>query len=87
MSKIIVTIRDEATNQSVDLEIPTNQEMETLKTDIIEAINNDSSMMHFEPDSVDLYSERMNRMFFPTDTCEGAGVWNGDVLLFRNRKY
>ena len=87
MKKIIVTIIDECSGFSVDIEIPAEQEMETLKYDIVEAINGIGNGLQIDVNSVDLYSERLNRMFFPTDTCVSAGVWNGDVLTFKSRNY
>ncbi len=87
MKKIIVTIIDENTGFSVDIEIPSEQEMETLKYDIVEAINGIGNGIQIDVNAVDLYSNRLNRMFFPTDTCVSTGVWNGDVLTFKSRNY
>ena len=86
MNKIIVTIKDEISAQSIDVEIPTEQPMESLKYDIAEAVNGSDSGMRIDVDRVDLFSERLNRMFFPSDTCNSTGVWNGDILVFRARK-
>lgn len=87
MGKIIVTIKDDASGSIIDAEIPTTQPMETLKYDIVEAVNGANAGFYLDPNSVDLYCQRMNRVFFPGDTCESVGLWNGDILSFRPRAY
>lgn len=86
MKKIIVTVTDVVSGQAVDVEIPTEQHMETLKYDIAEAVNKCNSSFGIDVNKMDLYVERLNRMFFPSDTCENTGVWNGDIFSFRPRK-
>ena len=51
MNKIIVTIKDEISAQSIDVEIPTEQPMETLKYDIAEAVNGRTAPEWLEVDS------------------------------------
>ncbi len=85
MEKIIVTVLDTASQYAIDLEIPVNQNMETLKYDMVDAINAYDFSLQINPDRVDVYCERIDKKLYPGDTFESVGIWNGDYIILQRR--
>lgn len=86
MSKIIVTLTDPISAFNMDIEVPTEQKMATLKYDIIEAINGYDFSLRLDPETIDFFCDRIDQILELEDTCESLGIWNGDYLIIQRKR-
>ncbi len=81
MSKIIITLTNQRRDFSYDLEVPTDEPIEKLYTDIIETLSSQNPSFLSYQSQMLLYSLRMKRYMLPNETLDSCGVLNGDYLL------
>lgn len=85
MDSIIITIIDSKYKTMVDIEVPANQEMSTLKRDIVDALNGFNPQISLVDSSVELVCNRTKHRLEPDETMSSSGVWNGDYITVVRR--
>ena len=81
MSKIIITLTNPRRDFSFDLEVPTDEPLEKLHSDIIEVLCTQNPEFMAYSTRVRLYIPRIQRYMLPGETLDDCGVLNGDYLL------
>lgn len=80
MKNIIVTVTNVSKSYLYDLEVPTELPVEKLKSDIVATLNGYRPDLSLREESAALYCNRIGRRLASEETCESAGIWNGDYI-------
>lgn len=86
MKNIIVTITNEQSTYSYDIEIPIDLEIEKLLDDIVQTLNGYNPALFLNVFSVILYSRREKKFLSAKDTIRQAEIKNGDYIEIRRKE-
>ena len=79
--RVIVTIKECCCDRCFDLELPTNQKIEWLIMDIVQALAGYMPELMYKIDKICLVKTRTASELNPMKTLCEEGVRNGDVLV------
>lgn len=80
MDKIIVTVTEESNSFFCDVEVPYAQKINTLKYDIIAALNGYFEGLDADASNICLFCKRTGKSLLEDKTFEDEGVRNGDYI-------
>lgn len=86
MDAIIVTVTDEKGSFFLDMELPVEQSVESLTTDIVSTLNAYDHTFQIPEKGTYIFSNRTRRVLENEETLKNAGVWNGDFITLVSRR-
>ena len=84
MKPVIITLVDRQNHVQYDLELPVDVRINDLLDDVIQTLNSSDGYYRRQPEYMEFFAPRMNRVLDRRRTLWEEAVWNGDYLYLRN---